>query len=373
MLDIDRDQAMAYRIAAQGLHRDSGADPVALRVFDLGVQDDQRGSAELALLARLDGDPAPAPGDDDRLVLAWSHRGAPHYHRAAEFRALITALPPWDAADAAARLSWQRRDLAAAGMPADEAIRTAAQALRDVVTRTMTKGAASEAVTKVIPDGLSLWCRRCQATHIHDQLMRLATPLTGVALEPGSSPATLVPLRPRPPLARRPDPRAAAEVVRSYLRLHGPATATEAAGFVGTTKAVLARTMWPDDLVDVSVEGRRCAIPADAMPLLENPPEPNAVRLLPPKDPLVQARDRALLVPDPAHRKEVWKILGNPGTILADGEIAGTWRATRSGRRLDVTMTALLPLSARARAAAEDEAERVCAARGTESLRVTWT
>ncbi len=373
MLRIDRQQAMAYRVAAHGLHR-RDRDPAALAVLDLGVQDDaQRDTADLAVLARLGDLPRPPLADDDRFVLAWSHRGAPHYHRAADFRSLVPALLPWDEADAAARLGWQRRDVAATGIPADEAIRTAATALRKVVTRTMTKGAASEAVTKAIPEGLSRWCRVCQATHIHDQLMRLATPLAGVALEPGASPAILVPLRPRPHVPERPDARAATAVVRTYLRLHGPATATDAAGFVGTTKTTLTRTMWPDDLVEVAVDGRRCAIPAGALAALENPPEPDVVRLLPPRDPLVQARDRALLVPDPAHRKEVWKVLGNPGTILADGEIAGVWRSRKSGSRMELTLTELLPLSARVRAAVEAEADRLRVARGFTSLRLTWT
>jgi hypothetical protein len=372
MLTIDRRQALAYRIAAHGLHRETD-DATTLQVFDLGVQDDfQRGTAEVSMLARLATAAPIGLAEDPRFTLAWSHRGAPHYHRTADIRTLLRALPPWDAADAAARLSWQRRDVEAAGMPADEAVRTAARALRDVVGRTMTKGEASEAVTAAIPDGLSLWCRRCQATHIHDQLMRLATPLAGIALQPGTSPATLVPLRPRPPLATRPDPAAATDVVRAYLRLHGPATAGEAAGFVGTTKTVVTRTMWPDDLAEVSVAGRRGFVPADALALLENPPEPNPVRLLPPKDPLVQGRDRALLVPDPAHRKEVWKVLGNPGTILADGELAGTWRATRSGDRLEVTLTALRPLSRRTRTAVEAEADRVREVRGATTLRLRW-
>lgn len=373
VLEIDRRQAMAYRVAAHGLHR-GGTDPAALAVFDLGVQDDaQRDTANLAVLARLDTAPRRPLADDERFLSTWSHRGAPHYHRAGDFRALLPALMPWDAADAAARLSWQRRDMAAAGMPADEAIRTAAAALRKVVTHPMTKGAASEAVTKVIPEGLSLWCRRCRATHILDQLMRLATPLAGLALRPGVSPVTLVPLRPRPRVPEHPDARAAVDVVRTYLRLHGPATATDAAGFVGTTRTTLTHAMWPDDLVEVSVDGRRCVIPHDALAALEHPPEADVVRLLPPRDPLVQARDRALLVPDPGHRKEVWKILGSPGTILADGEIAGVWRARRFGARMELTLTELLPLSARVRAAVEAEAERLGKARGAESLRVSWT
>lgn len=58
--------------------------------------------------------------------------------------------------------------------------------------------------------------------------------------------------------------------------------------------------------------------------------------MLPPYDPLLELCDRALLVPDPAHRKAVWKTAANPGIVLMDGEIAGVWRQKRSRDRLTI-------------------------------------
>ncbi|WP_007027370.1 DNA glycosylase AlkZ-like family protein [Saccharomonospora iraqiensis] len=374
MSAVDRAQVLAYRIAAQGLHRET-SDPVDLAVFDLGVQDStRRTTAGLALAARSarDGECAVLTGDE-RFTLAWSVRGAPHFHRAGGFGGLIRALLPLDDADARARLSWRRADVTAADMGPRAAVTTAARALRDVVTTTMTKGEASEAVTRVVPGGLTRWCRICGATHIHEQLMRLATPPAGVRLEPGVTPATLTPLRPRPPLPDRTDVTAATRLVRDYLRLHGPATPDEAAGYLGTTRATVATRLWPEDLAEVRVDGRVGHIPAEALPILENPPEPDPVRLLPPGDPFLQARDRTLLVPDETHRKAVWRVLGNPGALLADGDLVGTWRTTTSGKRLDMTLTGFGPVPARVRAAAEDEADRVRAVRGFTALRVRWS
>lgn len=97
------------------------------------------------------------------------------------------------------------------------------------------------------------------------------------------------------------------------------------------------------------------------------------MRLLPPWDPFIQARDKALLVPDPARRKEVWKMLGNPGVLLAEGDIAGTWRTKSSGAKLTFTLTAFAPLRPAAREAAEAEAALVAAARGFEKHDVTWS
>jgi hypothetical protein len=372
MVEVDREQVVAYRIAAQGLRR-TEADATALAVFDLGLQSTQRDTAAIALAARLDG-PVTEESfvDDGRFALAWTHRGAPHFHRAGELPAVASALIPLDEADAMARMGWQRRQVEAAGMSATDGLFAAAKAIRQVVDKPMTKGAVSTEITKIVPAGLSYWCRGCQATHILEQVMRLAAIHGGARLEPGAFPATLAPISGRPRMRTRPDAAAATAVVANYLHLHGPATPSEAAGFIGTT-ATVAKKMWPADLVEVRFEGRKRFVPAADLELLSNPPEPDLVRLLPPWDPYLQSRDRATLVPDKARQKEVWKILGNPGALLAEGEIVGTWRTKGSGRkRLDFTFATFEPLPAAARKAAEAEAERVAGVRGFGDLKVSW-
>jgi hypothetical protein len=77
-------------------------------------------------------------------------------------------------------------------------------------------------------------------------------------------------------------------------------------------------------------------------------------RLLPSGDSffLLQGADRELLVPDAARRRELWTSRVWPGAVLADSEIAGTWR--RAGAALSVQ--AWRPLSAAERDAVEAEA-----------------
>ncbi|TNC23177.1 winged helix DNA-binding domain-containing protein [Amycolatopsis alkalitolerans] len=367
MLEVDREQVVAYRIARQGLHR-AARDAAALAVFDLGLQSTQRDTAEISVAARFDGSFV----DDDRFVLAWTHRGAPHFHRAGELAEVTRALVPLDEADAMARMGWQRREVEAAGMSATDGLFTAARAIRKVVDRPMTKGAVSTEITKLVPAGLSYWCRRCQATHILEQVMRLAAIHGGARLEAGVTPATLAPIAGRGRVRTTASVADATAVVARYLSLHGPATATEAAGFIGTT-ATTVKKMWPSDLVEVRFDGRKTVIPAGDAELLANPPEPDVVRLLPPWDPYLQSRDRATLVPDKARQKEIWKIIGNPGAVLADGEVAGVWRTKGSGRkRLDFTITAFDPLTAAAKKAVEGEAERVARVREFEDSRLNW-
>jgi hypothetical protein len=365
---VDRRQVLAYRIAEHGLHRGS-KDVADLAVVRAGLQDSMRDTALLAAVARLDGPVSLV--DEERLVLAWTLRGAPHFHLRSDLAEVTRALVPLDDADALARMLWQRKELAATGLAAAEVVFTAAKAIREVVTKEMTKGAVSTAVTKLVPPAFSRWCRGCDATHIHEQLMRIATPHAGVRLVAGAAPATLAPLEGRGRMRTKPDVEAATAVVSSYLRLNGPASPGEAAEFAGTARAVVDRT-WPADLAEVKVEGKVRYLPADRVEALENPPEPDVVRLLPPLDPFIQARDKTLLVPDPARRKEVWKMLGNPGVVLAEGDIAGTWRTKASGAKLTFTVTAFDPLPPAVREAAEAEAALVAAARGFGKHDVTW-
>lgn len=376
MLAVDREQVLAYRIAAQELHRPHG-DLAKLAVLGLGVQDAQQVSARLAIAARLDHDPSGLAADAfaDTLAaagvtLAWTHRGAPHLHHAAELPAVAASMVPLSDADGQARLAWQRKDVDMAGLSTVEALRTATAAMREAVDATMTKGAASERVTKLLPAGLTRWCRGCQATHIHEQLMRLVTLRAGIRLEPDVSPATLTPIDGVG--TDTPDPAACAEVAARYLHLHGPATVAEAAGFIGTTKTAAAE-MWPSDLAEVELDGRRVYLDPMDVDALANPPEPDFVRLLPPSDPLLQARDRFTLVPDKATHKAVWRIIGNPGVVLAGGEIVATWRGKAKGRkRVDITVSPLWTMPPATRADVEAEAARVAAARGFADFTVTF-
>ena len=309
--------------------------------------------------------------DDERLALAWTLRGAPHYHLRTDLPEVIRALVPLDDADALARMLWQRKELAATGLAASEVVFTAAAALRAVVKEPMTKGEVSTAVTKKLPPGFARWCRGCNATHIHEQLMRIATPHAGVRLVAGATPATLAPLEGRGRMRKTPDAAAATAVVESYLRLNGPASPGEAAEFAGTARAVVDKT-WPSRLAEVKVEGKTRYLPEDRWRRWRTRRSPTLVRLLPPLDPFIQARDKALLVPDPARRKEVWKMLGNPGVLLAEGDIAGTWRTKGERREADVHADGLRPPSPAARAAAEAEAALVATARGSEKHAVSW-
>lgn len=112
-------------------------------------------------------------------------------------------------------------------------------------------------------------------------------------------------------------------------------------------------------------------LPADAEPALRQPAPPDPVRLLPPSDPYLQTRNRNLIVPGKAEQKALWRPLGNPGAILADGEIVGAWRAKRSGKRLAITLEPFAPLPPPVLTAIDAEAQVVAAVRGATDVLVS--
>ena len=363
-MDLTREQVIGHRIAAQQLDRVSspGRAVTDAAILDLGVQDSGRDGASWALANR--GVPiasADTIADAEDLSLVWSVRVSPHFYRRAELVDVMTAVSAFDDADAGKRLVGAAKPVAATGVGPMQALAEVARSMRRLVTRSTVKGELSTALTEQLPDAYGIWCRGCGATHVPESLFRMAALFGGLELEPGTSPPVLrrIPDWPRRPAGVAADPAAAAEhlqPIRGYLRLLGPATPSEVAGFLDTTAAVI-KQHWPADAVQVRVAGTKKWLLGD---LAE--PEP-VVRLLGPYDLLAQGQDRDLLVPEAAHRKRLWPTLGRPGPLLADGEIAGWWRPRASGKRLDLEVEVWHPTGVAKRRITE-QAERLAAHRG---------
>ncbi|HWS34252.1 MAG TPA: crosslink repair DNA glycosylase YcaQ family protein [Actinoplanes sp.] len=351
MIDVDRERVTAYRVAALGLSDRPDARPADLPVLDLGLQEYTPGSTRVALAART----TAADLTDDRLITVWATRGAPHLHRRTDLPALVQQLWPVGDDDAAARVkSGQLPGAAALGV---RAFTTTAEALRAVVTGPIPRGEASTEVSRRVPAEVTYDCKACAARHVGGNVWQQAGLAGGVQVLSRGRQAELGPIPGAPPI-----PAANAGIDRlitTYLRLLGPAGPGEVARYLGTTATVI-RKVWPEDLTEVRVDGRRAWLPSDEVDRLENPPAPSGIRFLPAMDPLLQARDRDLLVPVPEHQRQVWRALGNPGVVLLDGEIAGVWRAALKKKQVDLTVTPFTRLTA---ARLQDEAAHVARAR----------
>jgi hypothetical protein len=350
---LTRRQVLDLRVHAQQLDRAAGtlADTA---VLDLGVQDTGPDGGLWALALRgVD----TAALDGDELATAWTIRGAPHLYRRADLPGVVAATAPFSDADAGKRIFDASKPLKAAGIGNLEALDTVAAAMRSLVTAPMVKGGVSGRLNELLPEPYQRFCRPCGAVHVYEMPFRLAALRAGLELEPGTSPPVL---RPVPGLTPAETVPPHLDVVRGYLRLLGPATPKLVAGYLDApAKDVQAR--WPEDAVEVTVDGeRRWLLPGDA-DRVDEVPRAAGVSLLGPFDLFLQARDRPLLVDDPARAKALWPVLGRPGAVLADGEVAGTWRPRKAGSSLTVAVTLWAPVP---RDALTEAAERLAAFRG---------
>ena len=242
--------------------------------------------------------------------------------------------------------------------------------MHEVVDEPMVKGTLSTRMTAEVTEPYLRWCAGCHATHMYESLFRLAALHAGVELEPDTSPPVLRRI-PRWPASQvgnleRADDQddGHVDLLRGLLHLLGPLTPKQAAAFLDSpVRDVQAR--WPDDAVEVDVDGDACRHPRRRPPpRCTDPPHEPLVRLLGPYDLYLQGRDRELLVPDKTRHKALWPTLGRPGAVLADGEIVGTWRPRAKGRTLALELDEWVPWSRRTRAAVEVEHERLAEFRG---------
>lgn len=362
---MDREEAMARRVVAQQLDRERAERALTdADALDLGVQDTGRDAASWALANR--GVPVAervSLEQADELVLVWSLRGAPHYYRRADLQGVLDAVSPFDDADARKRTLNASKQLAAVGVDMLEGLGVVAEALREVVTTPMTKGDVSGALNARLPEPYLHWCNPCQATHVYEQPFRFAALFAGLELMPGTSPPVL---RPVPGWRRPPgpgDPEQAPRrlgVIEGYLRLLGPATPADVAGFLEAPLTVV-KQHWPVEAVETDVDGHRAWVLPGPPP---RPVGPGLVRLLGSHDLYLQARDRERVVPDRARHKALWPVIGRPGAVLVGTEVVGTWRPRASGKTLNLVVDLWSRVPAATRTAIADEADRLAAHRG---------
>ena len=170
------------------------------------------------------------------------------------------------------------------------------------------------------------------------------------------------------------DPRdARAELVRRYLHIYGPATATSFGDWAAVTSRSARATFetLAAELVAVRTPvGDGLILGADEASFLRDPDPPAPARLLPSGDSywLYQGADRELLVPDAARRPLLWTPRVWPGALLVEGEIAGTWRRANA----DVSIAPWRGLTAGERAAVEAEAVALPLPDLAGKIRVRW-
>jgi hypothetical protein len=368
---VVRREVLRFRVRQHQLDREPGTanGPTDVALLDYGVQDTGPDGAAWALAIRGLPDV-----DQKELAMAWTLRGAPHLYSRTALAKVAVATAPLSEADAAKRMFDASKPLKAAGITALEALRVVAGHQRDIVTAPTVKGELSRRLTEILDEPYLRFCRPCDTTHGYEMPFRLAALQAGLELEPGTSPPVLrrIP-KLRPPMLRRLGDGADTrfDVIRSYLRFYGPGRVKDAAAFVDAPVKDM-KAHWPEDVVEVVVTdepaaGRpepRFVLAGDLDAVTASDSGKRTVRLVGPYDPYLQLRDRELLVADEARRKDLWRVLGRSGAIVADGEVIGTWRPKTSGKKLTVRIEPWTSLKARDRTQVEEQAERLAAHRG---------
>ncbi|MEV0340801.1 crosslink repair DNA glycosylase YcaQ family protein [Nocardia sp. NPDC050713] len=350
---VGRAQWLGYRWRGHGLNgRTNGGflDDLLL----LGFQDGRFGGAAYSLRQRTDriGSTSLARAIDPSgpLVSWWTLRGAPHAHRVAQLDVLRDALAP--------RVSDE------GGAAHAEAVAEIAAALRAVVTGPTPKSAASTAVTARVSPALTRWCDRCRATHVPDGLFRAAGCHAQIVLGPEVNRATMLYPTPDHPAVGVQQPRLA--LLRAFFRVNGPTTRPLFRDWLGVGVDEAWREV-AGTLVRVQVDDRRYEMPESLVDAVLGAVAPEGVVLVPPGDPYLRQADRALLVPDSARRREVWRALSAPGAVLVDGEVVGVWRYRRGEHRMVVSAFEKLERGRR------EEVERgAVGLTGDERLRFEW-
>jgi winged helix DNA-binding protein len=248
-------------------------------------------------------------------------------------------------------------------MTADQAeavIEAIARALSDAeltvdeLSEAVTEAAGSWAGDLVMPAFQVMWPRWRQAMHLAGMRGVLCFgPARGRKVTytsprrwlPGFSPA---PARP-----------ALIHVVTSFLRAYGPATPRRFAHWLDAPPrwADEVFASLPGELQQVEVEGVPAWVAAGdtAVPAVR----PGCVRLLPYFDGYayrVGNQPSGLLYPGPAADRV---LPGNFQVLLVDGVVAGLWHQRRAGRRVDITVEPLRPLTAGQRSELDRQGERV--------------
>lgn len=355
---VTRRQALAFRLARHHLTERLGAGGAQAAAV-VGLQDTPPGTAALALAARAD----VAPQALDELVLVPSVRGAPLAVAEGDLAVFTAGLEPPDeeAAKALVGNAWKSLD----GITAMEALDRVSEAVHDSLREgPRPRDDFHQALRERLPSELLWWCKGCASHHVHPSLWR-ATGIRGVLAIVGREGRSAV--FGLPPKAQ-PLEDPGAELARRFLRAYGPARPKLLADWAGLATSH-ANALWEraGQLVRVDLDGTQGWALAEDEPALAGEPRAEGVRLLPNLDPLNAARDRELLVSDPAVRKRIWTAIGGPGTVLVSGQVGALWRPTKKGKKLQITVEPLGKLTTSVEAELAAEAQRIAPVRGAES------
>lgn len=384
---ITAGQVRQYRLAVHHLDRAYSPDELLAAAGVCGVQNTPPGAWETAMHARMPGIPQQALRraleQQKTLLQAWSWRGVPAVFPTAESATFLAALAAQPGEEPWIYTRGVTLALEHLGLPWDEAlalVRRAARLLdgctvqsKEELDRTLAAAAAQE-----LPPALR---QKWDAPSMYDPGGRqtVGGAVVSFALRPcaylglvvfgarqaGSPTFTAYTRWVGHPLP--PDSAAPARLARKFLHAYGPATAGGLAAWLGCSPQQ-AKRLWgtvAGELVPVQLGGKTAYLLAQDLPALQQAAPPaQPLALLGAHDPYLDARDRALLLPDAALQRQVWRTVANPNVILRGGQVAGVWKLSSARGKAQITLTPFAPLAPAEQTVLAQKAEAYAAFRG---------
>jgi len=372
VLPISPEQVSAFRLSRHHLIDRAPASALVEVTGDMGgAQAQLLSAAQISLWARTRGlrvaDVEDALWRDRTLVKSWCIRGTLHVIPSRDFAVFLRGSSRRDAR----WTSWMVR----AKIPTD-AVDRLVGAMRKSLDRPRTRSEIAERISsslgvKIVEKSGRGWGNPANAKGFRvgrsvislDAVIFLACGRGLACFGPvREGDATFV--RPEKWLAQwhdLPADKAELELLRRYLRAHGPATFHDFLIWIGLAAAD-ARDVWArlePEMAAVNVDGQAGWVLREDLPALTRATlGAPVIRLLPSFDSfLLGQKDHGHLV-DRAHHKRVYRPQGwlSP-VVLVDGRVAGVWSHERMARRLRVRVKPFAPPSPTFRTAVRDEAE----------------
>jgi hypothetical protein len=389
---VSTSEVIAFRLNAHHLAERVGDDGLLEAAGRCGVQNSPPGSALLALHARVrdltQERVAGAVAEERSLLQTWCMRGAPFFFPTADAPVFTTGvLPPTEAAmrhfipgveqtiarlemglteavelcDAEIHTVLSGRRLAIKELGAELADRIARRLTPS--QRIVWEGEGPYAPNQPLGEGVVHFCIRiltvqrivCFSSRRGNQApFVLVEEWLGQAIPDVD-----------PHIAR-------AELLRRYLRCYGPSTRADFAAWLGVNTGDT-EPWWnlvKEELVPVRFGGTSW-IRTDDLDALRSAPQPEGLRLLPPRDPYTQMRDRETIL-DKEHHRKLWSTIGEPGAVLSSGRVIGIWRPRKSGRKMTISIRTFDSLPTRDRTLIHDEAEQIATLRGVSAADIVF-
>jgi hypothetical protein len=391
--NVSKDDVIAFRHNAHHLNERLGENRMLDAAGQCGVQNSPPGSALLALHARVDNlsqeQMEEAVAEEKSLLQTWCMRGSPFYFPTADAPVFTTGVLPPTEDSLRHFLLAADQTLGKLGMSLAEAVELTGTEVdgvlsgRQLAINELGEELATRIARKLPKKQRDIWEEL--GPHAPDQptgeavvhfCIRILALQGVVCFAPrtgNKAPFVLVDEwlgRPIPNV----DPKVArGELLRRYLRSYGPSTRGDFAAWVGINAGDTGPwwSLVEDELTQVQYGGSKSWILTEDSDALRSAPKPEGARLLPPRDPYTQMRDRETIV-DKKYHREVWKTVGEPGAALAGGKIVGIWRPRKSGRKLTVTVKTFSSPLASNKHALQDAAEQIAPLRGASSVEVEF-